>query len=115
MPTVFYLLNLTLIEILSIKDTFLSGDENVVIEDNIIIRYPTCFYFYVAKSNSKLSQQLSKGFEAIIENGTFNDIFVKHHGDSLKHFVTEKRNIIQLKNPILPKSAPIHRKELWLD
>lgn len=106
---------LSLIEILPIKEKFVSDEAKVIIENNIIIRYPTCFYFYVAKSNTQLSQQLTTGFEAIIANGIFNKIFEKHHGDSLHRFMSQQRKIIQLDNPLLPKSTPINRTELWLN
>ena len=88
---------------------------DVVIEPNILIYYPTAFYFYVKKSNTELARDLTKGLEAIIRNGKFDEIFYRHFGEIITKIRKEKRNIIVLKNPLLPKSAPLERKELWLN
>lgn len=88
---------------------------NITIEPNLIIRYPVCFYFYVNKNNQILAQVINQGFENIIANGKFEQLFQQYFGETLKHFLTQqKRTVIDLNNPLLPKSVPLHRKELWL-
>lgn len=86
----------------------------VTVEPHILIRYPTAFYFYVNKENIQLANELKQGFEAIISNGIFDKIFFRHYGDIIEQVRKEKRQVIDLINPLLPASVPLHRKELWL-
>ena len=87
---------------------------NLIAEPHIIVNYPVCFYFYVKKGNKTLSDNITAGFETIIANGKFDLLFDKFHGEKVNGFMSENRQIIKLANPLLPKSVPINREELWL-
>lgn len=87
---------------------------NLVAEPHFMMVYPTALYFYVNKDNSTLAMNIEEGLEAIIANGVFDDIFYQHYGDLLDKLKKQNRHIIQLTNPTLPSSVPLHRKELWL-
>lgn len=86
----------------------------ITVDQNIMITYPTCFYFYVAKENTELAQTLTAGFDKIIKNGVFDKIFNKHFSGLLKEYLSGDRSVIELSNPLLPKSVPLHKPELWL-
>ncbi|WP_111977596.1 hypothetical protein [Algibacillus agarilyticus] len=87
---------------------------SIAVDPHLLLTYPVCFYFYVAKNNNELARTLTQGFEKIIANGQFDTIFAKHHRDILKQFLTGNRKIIRLQNPLLPPSVPLDRPELWL-
>ena len=87
---------------------------NIMLSPDILITYPTCFYFYVNKSNTELASVLTAGFEKIIANGQYNALFEKHYGDAINQIFAQPRKIIQLQNPLLPTSVPVNRPELWL-
>jgi hypothetical protein len=87
---------------------------NIVIEPNILLYYPTAFYFYVNKNNKALAKELTLGFEAIIKNGKVDAIFYRHYGKIIADIRKEQRKIIVLENPLLPRSTPLARKELWV-
>lgn len=87
---------------------------DLVIDPNVLIFYPVCFYFYVEKSNVNLAQDIVNGFEAIIANGRFDQVFDKYHGEVIVKLLKEKRTIIHLNNPLLPLGVPLERKELWI-
>ncbi|MGJ8682780.1 hypothetical protein [Paraglaciecola sp.] len=88
---------------------------NIVVEPHILIVYPTAFYFYVNKENTELAESIRLGLENIIANGVFDRVFYKHHSEALKQIERESRRIFRLDNPLLPKSVPLSRKELWLN
>ena len=87
---------------------------DIAIEPNLLITYPVCFYFYVAKENEALAKVLTDGFEKIIANGKFDALFERHHRKILDQLLTGDRKVIRLINPLLPSSTPLERDELWL-
>ncbi|MGJ8680327.1 hypothetical protein [Paraglaciecola sp.] len=86
----------------------------LIIDKHIAIYYPTAMYFFVNKANKFLHTQVLNGLESAIKDGSFDKIFLEFHQKSLDELNLNKRKIIQLQNPLLPDSTPIHRKELWL-
>lgn len=89
--------------------------QGVVIDSNIIIVYPTAFYFYVHKDNHALAANLTQGLESLIASGEMDQLFYSHFGGVLKNLAIHKRKLLRLENPFLPREAPLKRKELWLD
>lgn len=87
---------------------------DILVEPNIMITYPVCFYFYVKKSNAKLANEITNGFERIVANGEYDKVFEKHHGDIFSRYIKESRQIFYLENPLLPSNVPLDREELWL-
>lgn len=86
-----------------------------MVDKHSLIHYPTAYYFYVNKNNTTLAKDLKKGLEAALKDGQLERLFNKHYGDIIDKVKTEKRHIIQLKNPLLPNSPSLNRPELWLD
>ncbi|MGJ8691706.1 MAG: substrate-binding periplasmic protein [Thalassotalea sp.] len=86
----------------------------VVVEPNIVIRYPTASYFYVNKKNERLAFDIKLGLEIMVKNGRLNELFNQYFGALVSQLKLEKRKIFHLNNHLLPKSVPLDRKELWL-
>jgi len=87
----------------------------ISIEAHSLIHYPTAYYFYVNKNNTELAENIRLGLEKSFVDGSFDRIFNKYHGDTIKYLKNEKRNVYHLENPFLPATAPLQRKELWID
>ncbi|WP_340676644.1 hypothetical protein [Paraglaciecola sp.] len=87
---------------------------NIAIEPNIIIHYPTAYYFFVNKNNQVLANDLLAGLEAAHLDGSFNKLFMRYYGEQINKVLDTKRRIIQLQNPLLPKTTPLERSELWI-
>jgi hypothetical protein len=49
----------------------------------------------------------------MIEDGSFDEIFRKYHGDSIQAANLKNRRLFTISNPLLPATAPLRRKELW--
>jgi hypothetical protein len=61
----------------------------------------------VNKSNQKLANRIKLGLERMIDDGTFNRIFLKYNGDGIRRANLGNRRIIELKNLFLPKQTPL--------
>ena len=86
----------------------------LIVEPHVVLHYPTAYYFYVHKDNTKLASDIEAGLEMAIADGQFDRIFNRYYGDVLKFAKLHQRRIIELQNPLLPDDAPLSRKELWL-
>jgi len=90
---------------------------DLVVENNILIRYTAPNYFFVAKDNPKLAQQLTTLLNELVMSGDFVELFFQDHEvkNALDKANVKNRIIFEIENPTLSKNTPIHRKELWFD
>ena len=90
-------------------------NRNIMIEPHQLIHYPTAYFFFVNKNNTKLAADISFGLEEALKDGSFDLIFNKYFGSAVKAVQQEKRGVFSLNNPFLPPQVPVSRSELWLD
>ncbi len=86
--------------------------KNLLADPHIILIYPTAFHFYANKQNDKLFELLLNGFDKIIANGTFDNIFQQYFGSALDKVRSEKRQVFYLQNSFLPPINPAREKQL---
>ena len=80
---------------------------DLAIEKNLLIYYPWPYYFFVNKNNPALAERLRVGLETMIDDGTFDRIFIKYNGEALRKADLSHRHIIALDNPDLPELTPL--------
>jgi len=90
-------------------------NRDITIEPNIMLHYPTAYYFYVSKANTQLAHDIKLGLEEMIQSGEFDKIFNQHFGLFIDKIRRQNRTVFQLQNPHLPKKTPLQRKKLWLN
>ena len=83
------------------------------IDSQLVLHYPTAFYFFTSRNRQDLAADIERGLEAMIADGSFQRLFEQYHGDTLRQANLHKRRIIELHNPDLPPATPFARKELW--
>lgn len=88
--------------------------EGVINDAYIATRYPSAVYFFVDKHNITLQQQLTKGLNLAIEDGSFTTLFNQFFADDIAKAKLKNRRIIEISNPLLPLSAPLHNQKYWL-
>ena len=88
---------------------------DMAIETHLLIRYSYAQFFYVTKSYPMIAQRIKDGLEAMRKDGSFDALFQKNFGQAVADLHLERRVLIELSNPFLPKWVPVERKELWLD
>lgn len=101
----------------SVIEVWREHDENpdmqIQVDENILIYYPTAFYYFVNKNRPDLAAAVTKGLEALIKDGRFDALFMHYHHDFIEKADLNSRTILTLKNPLLPPKTPLDRSELW--
>ncbi|MYM22366.1 hypothetical protein GTP46_06895 [Duganella sp. FT135W] len=85
----------------------------LVVDPYVVVRYPTADYFFVNRSNSALAEEIRRGLEAALADGSFEKLFYLHYGARIRESRLDKRVLISLPNPLLSPQTPLNRKELW--
>ncbi|MBL4631588.1 MAG: transporter substrate-binding domain-containing protein, partial [Paraglaciecola sp.] len=87
------------------------ADYAVVPNLGLYINSPT--YLFISKRYPKLAKRIETGFELMLKNGQFQQIFFKWYQKSIDRANLKTRKFINLENPLLPFNTPTDRKELW--
>jgi hypothetical protein len=87
--------------------------ERLVLEPNIVIRYPSAMYLFVNNKSVPLANLLERGLEMSIANGKFDELFLQVHQDMLNKSNIKDRRFFDMENAFLPEATPLQRKELW--
>lgn len=90
---------------------------DLIIDSNHLIQYPTAIYFFVNNKSHKLAARLEYGLLQAIDDGSFDKLFTEFpsHTKGLQELKLGKRQIHKLNNPYLPEKTPITDKRLWLN
>jgi membrane-bound lytic murein transglycosylase MltF len=87
----------------------------LVIEPHLLLHYPAAAYLFVRPDRPELAQDLTRGLEAAVADGSLMRLFMAHHGALIERHRLQQRRLLKLQNPLLPPLTPLKRKELWLD
>ncbi|MCB1616787.1 MAG: ABC transporter substrate-binding protein [Pseudomonadales bacterium] len=101
----------SIIEIWAEAETY--HDAGIVIEPNWMLRYPTAFYYFVARNNGALARDIETGLTMLVESGEFNQLFYHYYGGLLESARIPERTVIELNNPILPPDTPLGVEKFW--
>jgi hypothetical protein len=85
----------------------------LLVDQHVLLHYPSAFYFFTSKQRPELAEEIRLGLEASIADGSFEALFQRHHGATLRQVKFAQRQIIELQNPELPEATPFARQELW--
>lgn len=92
-----------------------SHSPELVIFDDIILKYPFPMYFFVRKNNHELAQDIQLGLEKMIDSGEFIN-YMKQSPITKHLFPIEKwknKTIIQLANPTISEHLNLTNKRYW--
>lgn len=87
--------------------------DDLLIDDQIVLHYPTALYYFFSKRRPELAESVRLGLERALADGSFERLFEEHHGADLRKARLDRRRIIELDNPLLPPQTPLQRRELW--
>lgn len=73
--------------------------KSLVIEQNLILRYPAAYYFFVANDNQRLKNALERGLKNSIQDGSFDRLYFAAFGEPLSHLNLAQRRVISIDNP----------------
>lgn len=79
----------------------------LVVENKLLLEYPSPFYFFVNKVNVKLAKRLKEGLKIALEDGSFEALFNTHNDtkNTLKKADIKNRKVFKLENPYLTEET----------
>jgi len=86
---------------------------DLVLDRHLVLHYPTALYFFFSRQRPELAETVELGLEKALADGSFEHLFLQHHGDDLRQANLQQRRVIELDNPLLPPQTPLQRRELW--
>lgn len=86
---------------------------NLVAEDSICIYYPLPKFFYTSKKSLLLNERVSKGLSLMLDNGTFDKIWVDFNNKYIVAAKLNERTIIRLENNFLSDIVPLNDPKYW--
>lgn len=83
--------------------------QKLVMEENLMLYYPSPFYFFVNRSNPALADRIERGLGIAMEDGSFDELFfsIPRHEWARDEFNKKQRRIIKLD---LPTEVPEHAR-----
>ena len=76
--------------------------QGLQIEPHLVLHYPMCAYFYVARQNARLAAQLEAGLRLARKDGSFDRLFRQFNGAAIQAAGLNKRIVFELDNPFAP-------------
>ena len=89
-------------EVVSIYKNRASRFESLMIEKDMMYFYPFPLVFYVNPEEAELAKRINKGLEIIQNNDVLDTIFNRYYEDITNDLNLKNREIIPLKNPLIP-------------
>jgi hypothetical protein len=87
----------------------------LVLEDNLVLHYPSAVFFFVAKNDAQLAGTLQRGLEAAFADGSFQTLFSQQFGAAIEDAKLGARTQFRLANPLLPDLTKRVAPHWWFD
>jgi hypothetical protein len=89
---------------------------NLDIEPTFALHYTLPRYFWFARTpaGAALAKRVEQGMREMIEDGSYDTLFVQYHRPLLVRLDIAHRRFIELKNPGLSPATPVADKRLWV-
>jgi len=84
---------------------------DLVLDDHLLLHYPSTYYYFTSKQNPKLAAAIRRGLEAMLTDGSFDRLFNENFAAPLRALNLEKRRVIELNNPLLPEPPSRQSKQ----
>ncbi len=85
----------------------------LAVEKSRAIFFPFPIYFWVKKDNTALAQRIERGLKLALADGSFRKLFESYHAAEIATLKKEKRRVIRLDSPILPKGTAQPDTRWW--
>jgi hypothetical protein len=76
--------------------------KQLTVENTLLLKYPTSYYFFVGKNNHELAEIIEKGFELVLADGSYQLLFQECFGSALKALNLKQRKVLHLKSSLMP-------------
>ena len=90
--------------------------KDLIIDTTFVLHYQTAFYFFVAPQQKKLAENLTRGLERAIADGSFEQVFNKYFKTLIQKTEIKNRIIFELNNPLIKaNSLPLDTPKYWFN
>jgi hypothetical protein len=100
----------SIVEIMEEKTNYAEGLD---IENELILQYPSAYYFFVNKQNTALKAAIEMGLKKIVSDGRLDRLFFDTFHEKISALNIENRKVLSIGRPSLQESMPLDEKELW--
>lgn len=90
------------------------ADQKLVAETGLAIVYRSPIYFFTSPQAQDLAKRIEIGLRSAIQDGSFEEVFMKHQKANLELAKLDKRTLISIPNSIMPEKTPVNDPSLWL-
>ncbi len=90
-------------------------ERDLIVDSHLMLFYPAPVYIFIARDNRELIDRITNGFEAAIEDGSFDHLFNTHPyiQNAIGRARMGDRIIYNFKNPLLSPETPLNKPEYW--
>jgi hypothetical protein len=86
------------------------------VDTSMVLHYPTALYFFVAPTQKQLAEDIRRGLELSIANGSFEQLFTQYCRPFIVKADLKNRRIFELENPLIQQSSlPLQRHKFWFN
>jgi ABC-type amino acid transport substrate-binding protein len=87
------------------------------IEETMMLCCPMPMYFWFSKTaeGRRLAARAEEGMRMMIKDGTYDGIFKRYYGRTIKRLNLKERRIFRINNPFLVPETPLSEERLWFD
>lgn len=105
------------VEVLPELDQRAASMPGLALEPDLLLHYPWPMYFWFSRNEAglRLARRTEAGMRAMLGDGTYDRIFLKHHRQAIARLALGRRRLIRLSNPLLPPGTPLADRTLWFD
>lgn len=83
------------------------------IEKDLIVYIYQPIYHFVSPKYPLLAKRVKEGMRICIEDGSFEKLFLKNHGENLKKVKFNSRRLILIPNPLLKRNQEYLGEKYW--
>ncbi len=105
----------SIVEIWSERDNQKSMLNNIVIEKNLVLHYPIAYFYHVTKTNTVLAQDIQRGLEIMLRDGSFERLFQRYNGELIAKANLKNRHVIHIKNPYMSDETYKRFEHFWFN
>lgn len=91
-----------------------ANSDHLTIAENVLLYYPYPVFFYVSPKRPQLAQDLEQGLLQSMKDGSFDQLFERHHGKYIEQANLAKRHLIYLDTPDASHKAINFKDDWWL-
>jgi hypothetical protein len=94
-----------------LRDPALAG-RGMVVVPGIALYYPLDDYFWVHRDRRELHADIERGFRRALDDGSYTDLFRRHHADAMREAHIESRSVLHLLGYPVPPGTPLEHFDI---